>query len=67
MEQCQARGEHINIRFFFIKDRITAGDLELQYCPTDQMVGDFFTKPLQGKKFVQFRNIIMGEEANPND
>jgi Reverse transcriptase (RNA-dependent DNA polymerase) len=56
------RTRHINVRFFFIKDRITAEELELQYCPTDQMIGDYFTKPLQGKKFFFFRKIIMGEE-----
>jgi hypothetical protein len=56
------RTRHINIRYFFIKDRVTANELELQYCPTDQMIGDFFTKPLQGKKFFFFRKIIMGEK-----
>jgi hypothetical protein len=38
---------HIN--FFFIKDRITAKELKLQCCLTDQMIDDYFTKPLQGK------------------
>jgi hypothetical protein len=57
------RTRHINIRFFFIKDQISSNELELQYCPTDQMVGDFFTKPLQGSKFFFFRKIIMGEEV----
>ena len=50
------------MRFFFIKDRITVEELELQYCPTDQMIGDYFSKPLQGKKFFFFGKIIMGEE-----
>mgnify|MGYP006173805709 CR=1 FL=1 len=31
----------------------------MQYCPTDLMIGDFFTKPLGGAKFRRFRNIIM--------
>jgi len=57
------RTRHINIRFFFIKDRISNGEVELEYCPTDQMVGDYFTKPLQGAKFHLFRRIIMGEVA----
>jgi len=30
------------------------------YCPTDEMIGDFMTKPLQGKKFLNFREAIMG-------
>jgi hypothetical protein len=63
MASSSRRTRHINIRFFFIKDRISSNELELQYCPTDQMVGDFFTKPLQGSKFFFFRRIIMGEEV----
>ena len=31
----------------------------MQYCPTDEMIADFFTKPLGGAKFRRFRNIIM--------
>ena len=53
------RTKHPNIRYFFITDRIKKGDLHIEYCPTDNMVADFFTKPLQGKKFIQFRKLIM--------
>ena len=48
-----------------MKDRIEDGEIEIVYCPTDQMVGDYFTKPLQGKKFKDFRNFIMGLHLNP--
>ena len=27
------------------------------------MIGDFFTEPLQGKKFVEFRDSILGIRA----
>ena len=53
------RTRHINIRYYFITDRIKNGELEIEYCPTDDMVADYFTKPLQGKKFLQFRKTIM--------
>ena len=53
------RTKHLNIRYFFITDRIKKGDLNIEYCPTNNMVADFFTKPLQGKKFLQFRKLIM--------
>jgi hypothetical protein len=56
------RTRHIDIRFFFIKDRIQSGEVEIEYCPTDDMIGDFFTKPLQGQKFYKFRKVIMGEK-----
>jgi hypothetical protein len=41
---------HVNVRFFCIKDCITAGEMELQYCPTEQMIGDIFTKAQEGQK-----------------
>ena len=46
-------------RFYFITDRINNNDLYVEYCPTEEMVGDFFTKPLQGKLFYKFRASIM--------
>ena len=34
--------------------------LLLVWCPTDKMIADFLTKPLQGKAFVEFRDLLMG-------
>jgi hypothetical protein len=53
------RTKHLNIRYYFITDRISRKELSVAYCPTEEMVGDFFTKPLQGKLFYKFRSIIM--------
>ena len=53
------RTKHINCRFYFITDRINRNELSVEYCPTEEMVGDFFTKPLQGKLFYKFRRLIM--------
>ena len=36
------------------------GNVLIEYCPTDDMTADYLTKPLNGKKFVKFRNEIMG-------
>ena len=55
------RTRHIDIRFYFVKDRIAAGELSLEFCPTDEMWADYFTKPLQGAKFLFLRRIIMNE------
>lgn len=54
------QSRHINIRFFFIKDRKDRNELTIRYCPSNDMIGDFFTKPLQGKKFGKFKEKIMG-------
>jgi len=34
--------------------------IEIKYCPTEQMIADFFTKPLQGSLFKRFKRVIMG-------
>ena len=53
------RSRHINIRYFFITDMKEKGLISIKYCPTDDMLGDFMTKPLHGSKFKGFRNRIM--------
>ena len=58
------RTKHMAVRYFFIKDRVDAGDLTIHHCPTGDMVGDFFTKPLQGAAFIKFRDLIMGNVAH---
>jgi hypothetical protein len=57
---CTGNSRHIDIRYFFVHDRVKKGEVEVEYCPTDLMLGDYFTKPLQGKPFKRFWDIIMG-------
>ena len=54
------RTRALNIRYFFVTDQIEKGLLTVEYCPTGEMVADYFTKPLQGAQFKKFRNLIMG-------
>jgi len=54
------RTKHINVRFYFVTDRIAKGDLTVSWCPTDDMTGDFMTKPNQGALFKKFRDQLMG-------
>ena len=43
--------KHMDVRYFFIKDRVDEGGFTIEHCPTRQMRGDYFTKSLQGKMF----------------
>jgi hypothetical protein len=54
---------HINVRFFFVKDRVDAGELEIVYVPTEDLVADVMTKPLQGSRFRALRTKLMGMEC----
>jgi hypothetical protein len=50
----------LNIRYFFLMDQVEKGNVTIVYYPTDEIVGDFHTKPLQGDKFRKFQNVILG-------
>ena len=54
------RTRAINIRYFFLTDQVEKGNVTVEYMPTTDMIGDFFSKPLQGKLFEKFRKQIMG-------
>jgi Reverse transcriptase (RNA-dependent DNA polymerase) len=54
------QSRHINIRYFFMKDRIKSDDINLRHCPTTAMLADFLTKPLQGSLFRKFRDVMLG-------
>ena len=54
------RTKHINIRYYFITDRINAKEISIKWCPTGDLVSDFLTKPTQGALFRKFRDVIMG-------
>jgi hypothetical protein len=56
---------HFEIRYYFIHDHIKRGNVKVEYCPTDQMVGDFHTKPLQGSAFRRFRAVILNLPYDP--
>ena len=40
-------------------EKIKKGEVKIAHCPTQDMIGDFFTKPLQGTQFVQLRSKIL--------
>lgn len=48
------------MRYFFITDRISKGEVRVEWCPNKEMIADFMTKPLQGSAFKKFRDLIMG-------
>jgi Reverse transcriptase (RNA-dependent DNA polymerase)/Zinc knuckle len=53
------RTRHINIRYFFITDKVQNKEISISYCPTGQMLADVLTKPLQGTQFRLFRDAML--------
>ena len=54
------RSRHINIRHFWITDRLKTDGIALRHCDTEAMLADFLTKPLQGALFRKFRDVLLG-------
>jgi hypothetical protein len=50
---------HMHIRYFFVQDSVINKKITIVHCSSDNMIADYFTKPLQGKLFYKFRNEIM--------
>eukprot|EP00804_Cyclotella_cryptica_P002560 CCRYP_010401-RA/>CCRYP_010401-RA protein AED:0.15 eAED:0.13 QI:0/0/0/0.5/1/1/8/0/1350 len=61
------RTKHIKSRYFFVKDRVEQGDLEVQHMPTDKMWSDILTKPKQGKVFREMRGKLMNVPEEYDD
>ena len=57
------RMRHLNIRYFFVKNVIARGDLNVEFLGTQDMIADFLTKPLQGAAFKKFRAQILGSKS----
>ena len=60
---CTGNSRHINVRYFWVKDRIDKGEVRVEYLPTHLMLADYYTKPLMGSKFNLLREYIMGWKA----
>jgi hypothetical protein len=43
-----------------MQDRLESEGISVVYCPTDEMLANFFTKPLQGSLFGKFRAVLLG-------
>jgi hypothetical protein len=52
--------KHIKAKYFFIKDKVSQGEITIEYCLTKQMWTDINTKPKQGLVFHVFRGHVMG-------
>ena len=57
---CTENSRHIDIRYFVIKDRIAKEDARVECLPTELMLADYFTKPIQDTLFRYLREYVMG-------
>ena len=53
-----SRSKHIHIRYHFIREKVEANEIELKYCPTNEMIADVLTKPLSRDKHMWCLNAL---------
>jgi len=58
---------HLDMRYYFVTDKIKNGEVKIEYCPTKDMLGDFFAKPLQGSAFVKMHEKILNLPSTVTD
>jgi hypothetical protein len=49
----------MDVRFFWLRDRIKQGQFAIRHLPGRWNISDFFTKPLPKEKFEQFTPYII--------
>jgi len=55
-----SKSKHVRIRTFWVRELLTEGEVKVTFKPTDEMVADGLTKPLQGEK--KFADQILGRK-----
>ena len=53
------RSRYLNVRCFCIKDLVNKKQTNIECYLTEQMLADFFTKPLQGLLFQKLKAVIL--------
>ena len=54
------RTKHIRVRYYWIKQLMDEGLLELQYMPTKEIAADLLSKPLVGQQFKYLLRKVLG-------
>ena len=49
-----ARTKHIDVHYHYVRERLSVGEISLAYVPTQDNLGDLFTKALPREKFEAF-------------
>ena len=49
------RTKHIDIRYHFVREKVEDGQMQLEYCSTQEMLADLMTKPIAAAQFDTLR------------
>jgi histone deacetylase 1/2 len=54
----KSRSKHIDIKKYFMREKVESQEISLTYCSTQDMIADIFTKPLQRILFKKFKTMM---------
>ena len=56
------KSKHFGLEWSMFRESVEFGEIEPVFVKTDEQAADMLTKPLSARKFVYFRDLVMGEE-----
>jgi hypothetical protein len=57
--QSSGQLRYVNIRYFWLRDRVAQKEVDIVYSATESMIADILTKPLQGEQFRKLRSELL--------
>jgi hypothetical protein len=58
-ESSRKRTRHFDIKYFYVTDLVGRNEVKIEHCLTGEMIADYNTKPVVGRKFALFQDLIM--------
>ena len=55
--QIHRQSKHIGINYHFVHEQVKEENIEIHYCPTEEMVADMLTKGQSVEKFIKFQKM----------
>ncbi|POM69722.1 Polyprotein [Phytophthora palmivora] len=65
--ELHGRSKHIDIKYFFVQEKVTRKEFTISYCNTNAMCADIFIKPLAKPLFEKIRELLRDEDRPPSE
>lgn len=59
-----SRMKHIDVRYYFIREHVEQGTLNIEHVPGEDQLADIFTKPLSKCRLERLRDMLGVRKAN---
>lgn len=57
--EAPARTKHIGLKYFYVRDHVDEGNVQLLYCPSALMLADLLTKPVTREVICKLRPLLL--------